>query len=615
MQNWPTWRISRIFLFITSLVLLVPLLQILFVRVCVNIGYIDFTKALHRTHREEVRIDFGYNNFLDRSDVVVPAFLFEKALSVSAFDLGARRGLGRVWLSQKRADQAARTLHPIRQSYAEHPLFFVDLLKAYSLAGRDEDIRTLVLSEGWQYVPESILSRIDWGGEVESVAHTYRQWHDLRFASHFAEQSREFIGSGAPLLHQVRCLTWLEAKGDSTGFINGLNGLRNFDLPALFVSSGALSILDLDLIPGLIQSGFWSQALARNVVSWLVWRHFDADELDTLLTTLIAQYPQVPVWPFYYAEYYQRRGDLSQAAMFYQQALDFDYDQPDVLLRLGSVLEAFAQEDHRVQALSLYERYLQMNPGDFFAGKQLLGLYQSLDDSRFEDLKSRFFEKTDLTTSVARLLEVASSQIRLGPNLAPVGDFGQWKKMPSGLGEKPRGWHISNMAYKGSSFNSGAFVCGPDIVNGWQGFSARISGIWLERKGNLTAGRFGFWFGNEQVHLEPLTPYVISFYYKTQGQVEEPAIWLSSDTRVLLHAITGSDDYRLPPTSGQWWKFVAVAWNQTDKIVKINPLLRTHTIGDIWFDNFQISKVVSNRGVLADHSVRVGIEHLDMKPY
>jgi tetratricopeptide (TPR) repeat protein len=615
MSKWSAWRgFCLISLIIASLGLSALLVPALLIRVCANVNYISFLKVLKKKQVGSVRVGFGYDA---RSETKISTSFFRKALSIDALDFGARRGLGRVLLFQNQVEEAAVTLRPLISTHARHPLLFLDVLNTFSLAGWDKEIYALETCKGWQYVPEYVLSRLDWGEGLLPISTAYQKWYHRMPAQ--KGESSVALGRAAPLSHQMACMKWMQAKGDREGLQIAIDALRKVDLYALVVPPGFLAISDAAVIPGLIQSEIWSLSLAHKVVSWLVWRYYFEDGLGDILVSLAQSDIQSSHWLFYYGEYQHRRGNFTQADVLYRRALELAQDSSHILLRLGLVHDALSSlESGQVAALykarNWYERYLQHQPGDLLAGKLLLRVYQALGDPRSENLAKNLVSNTNLAASVSRLLGTDQSQVRLGVNLVPTGKFDQWQYSRRWLVDKPKEWQISNMAYEGSQFNSGSFVCGPDSIYTWQNAAAHIKGIWLEDDDAKVAGRFGFWLTeNRGPWLDSRSPYVISFYYRTIKQAEGPTLWLSPDTSVLVHSVTGSDDYRLPATNGQWWRFVAVAWNKRAQAVRVNPLLRSWAAGEVWLDDFRISKILVQDDILPDQTVRIGIETLEMK--
>ena len=156
------------------MILTVITVQVLIVRACVNINHIVFIKALKEIQSGKLRVGFGYDAY---SETEMSTSLFEKSLSIDTHDFGARRGLGRVLLSQNKVEEAARILQPLASAYAWHPLFFLDVLWVYSLAGWEKEILALETSDGWRHVSESILCRLDWGEGLTQVCLAYKKWN------------------------------------------------------------------------------------------------------------------------------------------------------------------------------------------------------------------------------------------------------------------------------------------------------------------------------------------------------------------------------------------------------------------------------------------------------
>jgi hypothetical protein len=618
-----TRRSLTTWLFLLSLLALAVMLRATLVRALVNAGNVQFLRmCVGQRGLRESSPELGRSGGVSKTDADVAIGLFEDALLLSDDDFGARKGLGRALLFDERAEEAARVLQPLADSRVLAPHFFLDILKAYSRANWENELLGLANSGGWMSVPEAVLCRFDWGAQTRNVSRSYVAWRGREQVAGSPVGPEEVTTRGAPLPQQIACVEWMTAKGDSLGLLNCQSGLMGFDLSGLLDRSGSLSKANLDAVPRLVRSGLWSMQMARRTVSWLVWRYYTAGMVGETLTTLIDENPQSPVWPLLYGEFLQRRGKMVQAYRSYRHSYEIDNSRPETLLRLGMTSEAMAMgADNRQELLrrarTWYQRCLDIHGGDLLAGKRLLRVSEQLGENSCEELAEDVQQKTNLRASVARLLDVDTTQFQLGPNLSTVGEFEEWILEPYRHSDRPRGWDISDMAYPGSSFNLGAFISGPDSLDGWTGSSARITGLWLERREDKKRGRFGFWADvgqQSEISLDPGASYAIAFYYRTVDQVEGPTVWLSSNNQVLLHGSSGSDDYRLPETHGEWWRFVAVAKNRSHTAERARPLLRTYETGQVWIDQFTISKIRPDRPISLSEPVRVRFEKLSSWP-
>jgi len=602
MNSATKWAIVLSFLFVALVA------RGLLTRGFVNVGNIAFVRLLTSPIESGEFHDHG-------ATAEATAEFFAKAVSLSEDDFGARKSLGRLLLFRHDSVKAAEILKPMVDSRASNTPFFVDVLRAYSSANWERELLDLETSDGWMSVSEAVLCRMDWGNQTKVVSLAYMAWSRRQEGSRSRTEQKSY---GAPFSEQISCESWMVAKGDSVGLSDCREGLTHFGLDAILERSGSLSEAALEAIPTLIRKKLWPPTFAQNVISWLVWRYYQTDALEKMLRILVEEHPESPEWSQSLGEFFHRRANWEQASIYYRRSLEQDATRHESLLRLGMIYEAMADgsEDRQEalrQAKRWYERYIDLRGGDLLAGGKLLRVCRELGEYSCDGLAEVFAERTDLAASVSRLLARDSSEFRLGPNLSGSGGFDHWETLPAQQLDRPLGWDISNMAYAGGSFNEGSFIAGPELSFGWDSVSARITGLWLYRLSDIERGKFGFWVrGHGGLHLEPATPYAITFYYKTKGQQVGPSVWMSPENRVLLHNVSASSDYPLPQTNGEWWRFVAVAWNRNTENKVARPLLRTAEVGDVLIDQFGLFKVVLDDPSSLDESVRVRFEKFNV---
>lgn len=191
---------------------------------------------------------------------------------------------------------------------------------------------------------------------------------------------------------------------------------------------------------------------------------------------------------------------------------------------------------------------------------------------------------------IAALLEVPHEAIRLGPELVEGGDFEPdgpcvTCQPPSLSLNYPPGWLPSVMA-DGQTWNLGAFSVGFDASHSVSGqYSLRIDGLIVEREMTLEPARAGMLYTG--VELEAGEPYVVSFYYRTEGTSGlTSTLWLSPDPLILT-----AGDYPLPPTDGAWRRVLIIGWNRNVAPATIQPILRSFGEGHVWFDAFSVRPI------------------------
>jgi hypothetical protein len=196
--------------------------------------------------------------------------------------------------------------------------------------------------------------------------------------------------------------------------------------------------------------------------------------------------------------------------------------------------------------------------------------------------------------------EHANNPLRLGQNLASNGDFEHdtscnpagWLTPSQLRGCSVANWTPSYMS-TGNPWNTAVFVLGRDVNVAYSGGAAmRIDGILLERQPSRENARAGYW--HSPITIGPGELVLVRFVYMTKG-VNEPGagIWLSDDPNVVY-----AHEFYLPKSEGKWSQVVILGWNRHEGKAKIEPLLRLHAEGTVWYDAFEVYEIKSARPVL-----------------
>jgi hypothetical protein len=159
----------------------------------------------------------------------------------------------------------------------------------------------------------------------------------------------------------------------------------------------------------------------------------------------------------------------------------------------------------------------------------------------------------------------------------------------------------------GHPWNKGLFVGGSDELIGWDGKATRIDGFWLQQRSDKEPGRCGYWH-LRSITLTTGTPYVLSFYYRTDRLPDKAAtIWLSYSEPDIFFA----HDYGLSSTGGEWWHFVVVGWNRSKFKAPIRPLLRSFAHGAVEFDDVKVRMVLLHEGISINDKALFWVSGLD----
>ena len=261
-----------------------------------------------------------------------------RAVALDRDGPAARWGLGRAALAAGDAETAADALGPLAGSAERNPLLYDDVLMALSYSGRPAEVIALY---------ESIPALQRTGAISDVVALAYL---DLVTGGSGDERTGG-QGEVGQWLERSNALRpgdlyasyhlWRQARerGDLEAATVYSETLAYFPLEAVHPADERLLGYAADVIPALVEESLWDREKTLNVVSFLVWQHYEAAGTERLLEQLIERYPAEPDWPFYLAELYHRRGDLDWAEAAYRQVLEVDPTYAQAYLRLGMIYE------------------------------------------------------------------------------------------------------------------------------------------------------------------------------------------------------------------------------------------------------------------------------------
>lgn len=351
------------------------------------------------------------------------------------------------------------------------------------------------------------------------------------------------------------------------------------------------------VIPDLLAKGIWEQSTTLNVVSYLVWQHFNLGSVESLLQDLVASYPHEAQWFFYLAELYHRRGDWNSAQHAYEQGLAIDPNNTSALLRLGMINEARcvvpdATCDSFDTTTIWYHHCYESVFDDVIDFKQLSEDCAVLDSSESDLLREQVAALTDDRHIVAALLQLPVAGIDMGPNLVKNGGF---EVLEKGI---VTDWEWSDM-FGRPPFNEANFIGEIDTLLPSEGTqNVRINGFWVQQEEGKSRARAGFWqrapMGQQAIILDPDALYLVSFDYRTINLSTDAVatIWVSDDPRVLWLS-----DRSLPPTNGLWRHFLAIGWNCSGQRASIAPLVRLFGVGQVEFDAARVQLVRASESI------------------
>jgi tetratricopeptide (TPR) repeat protein len=499
-----------------------------------------------------------------------PEQVYKWALSLDPGNTFTRWGLGRVALASGDYETAVDMLRPLTADEVHNPVLYLDILDAFSYGGMPQELISFCAAN-----PPPQQTRVI--TDALTLAHL-----DL------GELEQALVWRPGDLY--VNYQLWRKALG--IGNIRAADiysrAVVYFPPEAIDITNERLLGYTVQTIPELLEAGLWSHNKTLDVVSYLVWQYHHSPQVVRLLETMSERYPSDPDWSFYLGELHHRRGDLDQAMLAYQRALEISPDYVQAYLQLGMVNElqmGVSSDGERLQeAISWYRRYQEAMPDDLLGLKKLLAVYQICDQPEKASLRERWLDNTEERRIVAELLDITPGEVDLGPNLVSNGGFERW------IETRPDLWKWSDM-FNREPFDAANFVTGADELFYIEGQKAgRIHGFWFQHEREKSEARAGFWErGNvyRGVDIKPDAVYLISFYYSTtSNSSHQIGVWLSTDPDLLAHG-----DYWLSGTGGSWHKFVALVWHKEGTGNLFSPLLRSWGTGSVYFDDAKVMQV------------------------
>lgn len=499
----------------------------------------------------------------------------ERAVVWEPRNVQARRKLAQVHLKQDQPQAALDALRPALDIRPPNTMVSLELVAPYVAVDQPDAAI---------HVYES--AAVDWPSRAAAVA--YLQQAEASELLSAAELWRKALSIDTGNLYALlRLWQTASAAGDEDAAGDYEERLRHFDLQSVRVPSDLrLAEFQARGMGEAVEAGIWTRETLLSVVSYQVWRFADGDaavSVDLLLRSLLARWPDDPDLRFYRAELYHRRGEAEQAATAYQTVLEADAGFAQAVLRLGMVCEA---QGKLTEAVDWYSRYRAMVPDDLLGLQRLTELREVLGASEAPTLREILLDLTDDRRIVARMLKVPVEDVDLGPNLIQNGDFDLW------AGERPRSWTVSDMA-TGSPWNRGLFFGGRDDLWVLNRGAARLQGLWLERRDDKAAGRWGYWQYDElsrrisSIALGPGTRFVVSLNYRSDNPGAMAAGVYVSDRE----DVTWRGDERLPVSGGVWHHFVAIGHNRGREEIGIRMLLRNWDTGSVAFDSVRLARL------------------------
>lgn len=322
--------------------------------------------------------------------------------------------------------------------------------------------------------------------------------------------------------------------------------LQQFTYDAIAPQDQTLFAQALLTMPSLVDHGIWDQAQLERVLTALVWNHDDNDLVRDTLQQL-AERDNGDKWPFLLAEMAHRRGELDTARAGYAQLASANATSKQAQLRLA----------------------------------QIAGSYEH----KLADPVSQF----------AAELGLPENSMTVGSNLYHNGDFEIWGPTYSWL---PEQW-IASPYLTGDYAKSGVAVQDMDTLDGWEGLSARVDGLWQSEP---HVAHLGYDYrGDFPAHVTDGQTYLFSLAYRTElledGDVR---IWFNS----LSDEAQQADDFELllPATDGVWQSVACLVTITTPGGFASTVHLRNRGVGRAWFDAVALQPITlpSNAPISAE---------------
>jgi len=362
-----------------------------------------------------------------------------------------------------------------------------------------------------------------------------------------------------------------EARGERAEAIEKYQRLRYFQMPI----EGKVPPYIASLAQKLEEYRVWDIENILTLSSLLLWRG-ELEQAEQLINYMIAKYPDRADWYYQQGQLYRRRGEIQKAVISFKRAIELNPHHAEAYFELARISHWAGNLD---EALSYYEGCLRAVPDHLLALRSLTQLYREQGKAKAEALRKRLEKSTSNHEIVAEMLGLKEGDFELGDNLLANGGFETGDLHPAN-------WEWATWIGSGI-WKEALYIGGLDKSESYEGNQAvRVTGLWIRDAAGREAARAGYWA--QAVKLKPRTPYLLSFYYKTQNlRKGQAALWLGKSPHVLF-----AGDYMLPDTNGSWRKFMILGWNKGDEPAEIRPLLRNWGVGDVWFDGVMLQEVI-----------------------
>lgn len=258
-------------------------------------------------------------------------------------------------------------------------------------------------------------------------------------------------------------------------------------------------------------------------------------------------------------------------------------DIPAARLHMARI---YAQMGDWLNSAEMYQTYVRLVPEDLAGWREVsFALSKAGADTEASEYQSEFEKRADELGFIAQALGVSRTDVSLGPDL--IVDDGRLEAEPRDDGWSSALW----IKRRDKDYREGLFFPGIDRHEALFGHpSFRIHGLWAANfPPDKYPSRGGFW--GPPLSLKPMTPYVISFYYRTERLKDnEAGIFVGGNEQVFFPGLLP-----LPATGGKWRRVVLIGWNLRSEPSEIRPGLWSQGIGDIWFNEFSLreAKLVS----------------------
>ncbi|MBI4318524.1 MAG: O-antigen ligase family protein [Chloroflexi bacterium] len=379
----------------------------------------------------------------------------------------------------------------------------------------------------------------------------------------------------------------LAATGNETEAADAKSKLHDFTLS----TDGRLYRAYLaDILPDLLAWGLVESGELAHIVSYLLWKDV-VDPVAPMVELLVRERPADSATWLLRGEMHARRGAQASAVADLERALVLAPENADIQYRLGRILET----DQPEAGLAAYRRSLEKDAGYAPA----LRAAAMLLDRRGEatqaiDLRGRLETLASVEKDVAEKLGLVPGDVRLLPQPLPNADFylgrphpnqWNWSKF---FGEPPFG----DALYEGAVDEQEGFVGERSLrISGvWAERGPRAGSFWLDQRTGIELPRAGFFAPSS--FLDGSSLYALSYTYRT-------ANWRRGDVRVstVVPRLSRSVTEVLPDTAGRWVRRTFLVKNRAPSAEEVMPLFASWGVGDVWFADVRLHKVLLRPGV------------------